>query len=49
VNNAYLQSGQLEYDIFAGHWSDAGTPESLHRASEIAWRSSFLPSPEPAR
>ena len=48
VNSAYLQAGQLEYDIFAGHWSDAGTPESLHRASEIAWQSSFLPSPTPA-
>lgn len=45
VNNAYLQAGQLQYDIFAGHWSDAGTAESLHRASEIAWQSSFLPDP----
>lgn len=48
VNNIYLQAGQLQYDIFQGHWSDAGTPESLHRASEIAWQSSFLPSPTPA-
>jgi len=45
VNNVYLERGQLQYDVFRHHWSDAGTPESLHRASEIAWRSSFLPSP----
>jgi glucose-1-phosphate thymidylyltransferase len=47
VNNAYLQAGTLGYDIFTGQWSDAGTPESLHRASQIAWASSFLPHPEP--
>ncbi|MEI6503764.1 MAG: sugar phosphate nucleotidyltransferase [Armatimonadota bacterium] len=29
-NNAYLQAGRLEYDLFAGQWSDAGTHESLH-------------------
>ena len=45
VNNAYLERGQLQYDIFTHHWSDAGTPESLYRASQIAWNSSFLPSP----
>lgn len=46
VNNAYLQRGRLEYDMFSHQWSDAGTPESLHRASEIAWQSSFLPGPK---
>jgi glucose-1-phosphate thymidylyltransferase len=46
VNNVYLQRGTLGYDVFAHHWSDAGTPESLYRASEMAWKSSFLP-PEP--
>jgi glucose-1-phosphate thymidylyltransferase len=45
VNNVYLSQGRLEYDLFAHQWSDAGTPESLHRAGEIAWRSSFLPQP----
>jgi glucose-1-phosphate thymidylyltransferase len=44
VNNVYLQRGQLGYDIFDHHWSDAGTPESLYRASQIAWQSTFLPS-----
>ena len=33
VNAAYLKSGILEYDILSGWWSDAGTFESLERAS----------------
>jgi glucose-1-phosphate thymidylyltransferase len=33
VNNAYLARGDLTYDILEGWWSDAGTFESLHRAS----------------
>lgn len=45
VNNLYLESGQLQYDIFEGKWSDAGTPQSLYRASQIAWQSAFLPCP----
>lgn len=46
VNNLYLQSGQLKYDTFIGNWSDAGTPESLYRAAQIAWASDFLPTPD---
>jgi len=33
VNNAYLKRGDLTYDILQGWWTDAGTFESLHRAS----------------
>lgn len=33
VNNAYLQSGELTHSILDGWWTDAGTFESLHRAS----------------
>lgn len=33
VNSAYLKSGALEYDTLSGWWSDAGTFESLERAS----------------
>src|SRR5436190_8603191 len=33
VNNAYLGRGDLTYDILQGWWTDAGTFESLHRAS----------------
>lgn len=47
INNLYLQAGQLQYDIFGGNWSDAGTHESLHRANEIAWQSTFLPRLKP--
>jgi glucose-1-phosphate thymidylyltransferase len=35
VNNAYLKRGQLEHDILEGWWTDAGTFESLFRASQL--------------
>jgi glucose-1-phosphate thymidylyltransferase len=35
VNNAYLRLSQLEYDIIEGWWTDAGTFESLLRASQL--------------
>jgi glucose-1-phosphate thymidylyltransferase len=35
VNNAYLQRGQLEYSEMNGWWTDAGTFESLLRASSL--------------
>ncbi len=35
VNNAYIQSGKMEYDILEGWWTDAGTFESLLRASNL--------------
>ncbi|MFQ6092581.1 MAG: sugar phosphate nucleotidyltransferase [bacterium] len=34
VNNTYIERGTLTYDIFEGWWTDAGTFESLFRASE---------------
>lgn len=33
VNNYYLERGDLSYEILQGWWTDAGTFESLHRAS----------------
>ncbi len=33
VNNVYLKRKQLEYDVLSGWWSDAGTFESLERAT----------------
>jgi glucose-1-phosphate thymidylyltransferase len=36
VNEAYIKKGQLSYDILEGWWTDAGTFESLNRASELA-------------
>lgn len=38
VNNAYLQRGDLTYDVLEGWWNDAGTFESLHRASCLVAR-----------
>ena len=33
VNSAYLKDGELEHDILSGWWTDAGTFETLERAS----------------
>ncbi|MAY74665.1 MAG: spore coat protein [Phycisphaerae bacterium] len=35
VNNAYLERGELRYNLLDGWWTDAGTIESLHRASNL--------------
>ncbi|MGF6353633.1 glucose-1-phosphate thymidylyltransferase [Paenibacillus sp. 4624] len=36
VNNAYIQKGELSFDILHGWWTDAGTHSSLARANELA-------------
>lgn len=36
VNNMYIQRQELTYDILPGWWTDAGTPESLLRANQLA-------------
>ena len=35
VNNQYIAWGDLSYDMVRGWWIDAGTPESLLRASSL--------------
>jgi glucose-1-phosphate thymidylyltransferase len=35
VNNAYIETGDLAWDILDGWWTDAGTFPSLFRASEL--------------
>lgn len=35
VNNAYIEAGQLAWDVLDGWWTDAGTIESLHRANQL--------------
>ncbi len=35
VNNEYVRNGRLSYSVLEGYWSDAGTFESLYRASEL--------------
>lgn len=35
VNNAYIRRGDLHYDVLDGWWTDAGTFDSLLRASQL--------------
>jgi len=35
VNNAYIKEGTMSFSMLEGYWSDAGTFESLHRASSF--------------
>ncbi len=35
VNNQYIRSGDLQYDVLQGWWSDAGQFESLHLAANL--------------
>ncbi len=35
VNNEYIRRGKLSYAMLSGYWSDAGTFESLYKASEL--------------
>lgn len=35
VNNFYLKQGTLEYEVLDGWWTDAGTFESLYRATKL--------------
>ncbi len=35
VNNKYLSLDELKYDFLDGWWTDAGTFDSLHRASNL--------------
>lgn len=36
VNNAYIDRGELTFDILEGWWTDAGTHASLARANELS-------------
>ena len=35
VNNMYLQEGSLTYSVLEGWWTDAGTFDSLRRATNL--------------
>jgi len=37
VNNEYIKSGDLFYDVLSGDWTDAGTFESLLYANQMLW------------
>jgi glucose-1-phosphate thymidylyltransferase len=47
VNNSYLTENQLTYEILEGWWTDAGTFDSLWRASNLV-REKVLGGPEKA-
>ncbi len=47
VNNSYLAEGKLHHDILEGWWTDAGTFESLWRASSLV-RDKVTRQAEPA-
>lgn len=36
VNNAYIELGELSFDVLQGWWTDAGTHASLAKANELA-------------
>lgn len=48
VNNAYLEKGSMRYDILDGWWTDAGTFESLIRASNLVYQSAVRGEAKPA-
>ena len=54
VNNAYIRRGAMEFSVLPGFWSDAGTFESLLRASLMVKNNGFRqdftgePGPESA-
>jgi glucose-1-phosphate thymidylyltransferase len=35
VNNAYIEAGELTWDVLEGWWTDAGTIESLFHANRL--------------
>jgi glucose-1-phosphate thymidylyltransferase len=52
INNMYLEEGTLTYSLLDGWWTDAGTFDSLLRASNLVAKTGAnkltnLPSPEP--
>lgn len=49
VNNEFVRQGRLSYSVLDGYWSDAGTFESLYKASELVrkHRAGLKPPGEP--
>ena len=38
VNNDYIARGEMTWTVLDGWWTDAGTFESLHEASNLVWQ-----------
>jgi glucose-1-phosphate thymidylyltransferase len=51
VNNAYIREGTMTYDFLEGWWTDAGTFDSLRRATNLVAETGAnkMDEPEPAR
>lgn len=47
VNNAYIERGAMAFDILEGWWTDAGTFESLLRASNLVARNEAAKAENP--
>lgn len=43
INNMYIKQQQLTFDVLEGWWTDAGTPESLLRANQLAANVQLFP------
>lgn len=35
INNTYIRKGAATFHVLRGHWTDAGTPESLYNATTL--------------
>lgn len=46
VNNTYISRGEMAFEKVDGEWTDAGTFESLFKASELARKKSHAVSPK---
>jgi glucose-1-phosphate thymidylyltransferase len=49
VNNWFIRDGSMTYEVLPGWWTDAGTFESLHRASCLVAEGGANLMDEPAR
>ncbi len=38
VNNDYIARGEMTWEVLDGWWTDAGTFQSLHEASNLVWQ-----------
>lgn len=47
VNNAYIREGTMSFDFLEGWWTDAGTFESLHRATNLVFETRHKKPSEP--
>ena len=49
VNNAYIERGDMTWEVLEGWWTDAGTIDSLLLAGQLVGKASLTPSPSGGR